>query len=147
MIIQEKLGQAFGICACEGIGADGTVFQCLFQSTLFFVYGLVGGAAAPATNKVQDKTRSSAGKRRKNALRNFVLRLSKSSMWSPPYIAKSERIPRSGIMTDKRTSPTRRDSRITMVGSTMETACEIRSMDLSVYCRESLRKVSSLEPE
>ena len=41
----------------------------------------------------------------------------------------------------------RRDSRITMVGSTMETACEIRSMDLSVYCRESLRKVSSLEPE
>ena len=83
----------------------------------------------------------------KNALRNFVLRLSKSSMRSPPYIAKSERIPRSGIMTDKRTSPTRRDSRITMVGSTMETACEIRSMDLSVYCRESLRKVSSLEPE
>ena len=145
MIIQEKLGQAFGICACEGIGADGTVFQCLFQSILFFVYGLVGGAAD--TNKVQDKTRSSAGKRRKNALRNFVLRLSKSSMWSPPYIAKSERIPRSGIMTDKRTSPTRRDSRITMVGSTMETACEISSIDLSVYCRESLRKVSSLEPE
>lgn len=45
MIIQEKLGQAFGICACEGIGADGTVFQCLFQSILFFVYGLIGGAA------------------------------------------------------------------------------------------------------
>ncbi len=34
-----------------------------------------------------------------------------------------------------------------MVGSTTDTACEIRSMDLSVYCRESLRKVSSLEPE
>ena len=34
-----------------------------------------------------------------------------------------------------------------MVGSTMETACEISSIDLSVYYRESLRKVSSLEPE
>ena len=147
MIIQEKLGQAFGICACEGIGADGTVFSACSRASCSLCTAWSEVLLTPATNKVQDKTRSSAGKRRKNALRNFVLRLSKSSMRSPPYIAKSERIPRSGIMTDKRTSPTRRDSRITMVGSTMETACEIRSMDLSVYCRESLRKVSSLEPE
>ena len=34
-----------------------------------------------------------------------------------------------------------------MVGSITETACEIRSRDFSVYCRESWRKVSSLVPE
>ena len=81
------------------------------------------------------------------AMRYTEARLSKISMPSPPYIPKSEMIPRSAIMKHKMTRTTRRDSRITMVGSTMETACEIRSMDLSVYCRESLRKVSSLEPE
>ena len=76
--------------------------------------------------------RSSTGKRSRRLRRIFFLRLSKSSILSPPYIAKSERMPRRGIITESSTSPTRSESRITMVGSTTETACEIRPRDFSV---------------
>ena len=62
------------------------------------------------------------------------------------YAIISDNSPSSGIITERRTSPTKIERTITIVGSKIDTMWETESVDFSLYCSASFSITSSDAP-
>ena len=105
MVIIKELCKIFRIFTGHGVARTALFFNACSRASCSFTKSLAGCMTdahyKQNTSKYQKKYRKKKQKPRKI----FFIDFQKFSV-SPPYIAKSERIPRSGIITESRTSPT-----------------------------------------
>ena len=131
MIITQKFVQTFRILSFQCISTDCTIFKRLQQCTLFFLNRCIGSAPNCNEKNETDAEQQKQRKKKQDSFKKFFFTAFKKLYNRSPHIAISASTPRSGIITESRTRPTRTERIMTIVGSITEITRVIRAEALS----------------